>query len=99
MRALLRANELLAQDRPKALDAMEKELRVDRDALTVMAEANKYSLTLDSRIVDSLNFIGDWAISINRAKRVPTPEEAFAPALLRTLDPNLVSYTTQKAEK
>lgn len=99
MRALLRANNLLATDRPKALDAMEKELRVDRDALTVMADANKYSLALDGRVVDSLNFIGDWAISINRAKRVPTPDEAFAPALLRSLDPSLVSYTAQKAER
>ena len=99
LRALLRANDLLAKDRPKALDAMEQELRVDRDALTVMADANKYSLALDSRIVDSLNFIGDWAISINRAKRVPTLDEAFGPDLLRSLDPSLVSYSTQKAEK
>lgn len=99
MRALMRANDLLAKDRAKALDAMEQELRVDRDALTVMADANKYSLALDGRIVDSLNFIGDWAISINRAKRVPTPDEAFAPELLRSLDPSLVSYATRKAEK
>jgi ABC-type nitrate/sulfonate/bicarbonate transport system substrate-binding protein len=99
LRALLRANELLAKDRPKALDAMEKELRVDRDALTVMADANKYSLALDSRFVDSLGFIGDWAVSINRTTRRPTPDEALAPALLRSLDPSLVSYTTSKAEK
>ena len=99
MRGLLRANDLLAKDRPKALEAMEQELRVDRDALTVMADANKYSLALDRRIVDSLNFIGDWAISINRAKRVPTPDEAFAPELLRSLDPSLVGYVPQKAEK
>jgi ABC-type nitrate/sulfonate/bicarbonate transport system substrate-binding protein len=99
MRAVLRANELLAKDRPKALDAMEKELRVDREALTVMAEANKYSLALDDRVTDSLGFIGDWAVSINRATRRPTPEEAFAPALLRSLDPSLVTYTGSRAEK
>jgi len=99
LRALLRANDLLAKDRPKALDAMEKELRVDRDALTVMAEANKYSLALDRNVAASLAFIGQWAVSINRAPRVATPEEAFAPELLRSLDPSLVSWTTTKAEK
>jgi hypothetical protein len=99
MRALLRANDLLAKDRPKALDAMEKELRVDRDALTVMADANKYSLALDRNVAASLAFVGDWAVSINRAGRRATPEEAFAPELLRSLDPSLVSWTTSKAEK
>jgi NitT/TauT family transport system substrate-binding protein len=99
MRALLRANDLLAKDRPKALDAMEKELRVDRDALTVMADANKYSLELDRNVAASLAFIGQWAVSINRAPRPATPDEAFAPELLRSLDPTLVSWTTSKAEK
>jgi NitT/TauT family transport system substrate-binding protein len=99
LRALLRANDLLAKDRPSALDAMEKELRVDRDALTVMADANIYSMALDRHVVDSLGFIGDWAVSINRATRRPTPEEAFAPDLLRSLDASLVSWTTTKAEK
>jgi hypothetical protein len=99
MRALLRANDLLAKDRPKALDALEKQLRVDRDALTVMVDANKYSLALDRGAAASLKFIGDWAVSINRAPRPATPDEAFAPELLRSLDPGLVSYTTTKAEK
>ena len=99
MRALLRANDLLAKDRAKALDAMEKELRVDREALTIMADANKYSLALDRRAADSLAFIGDWAVSINRAPRPATPDEAFAPELLRSLDPSLVSYTGSRAEK
>ena len=44
-------------------------------------------------------FVGDWAVSINRAGRRATPEEAFAPELLRSLDPSLVSWTTSKAEK
>jgi hypothetical protein len=89
----------LARDRPKALDAMEKELRVDRDALTVMAEANKYSLALDRNVAASLAFIRQWAVSINRAPRPATPEEALAPELLRSLDPSLVSWTTTIAEK
>jgi len=99
MRALLRANDLLAKDRPKALDALEKQLRIDRDALTIMVDANKYSLALDKGAAASLQFVGDWAVSINRAKRPVTPDEAFAPALLRSLDPSLVSYATTKAEK
>ena len=99
MRALLRANDLIAKDRPKALDALEQELRIDRDALAVMVDANKYSLALDRNAAASLAFIGEWAVSINRAPRAAKPEEAFAPELLRSLDPSLVSWTTTKAEK
>ena len=99
MRALLRANDLIEKDRPKALDALEKELRVDRDALTVMVDANIYSLALDRRAADSLAFIGDWAVSINRAPRPATPDEAFAPELLRSINPRLVTYTGSRAEK
>jgi NitT/TauT family transport system substrate-binding protein len=99
MRALMRANDLLAKDRLKALDALEQELRIDRDALTVMVDANKYSLALDKNAAASLAFIGEWAVSINRAPRPAKPEEAFAPDLLRSLDPSLVSWTTTKAEK
>ena len=99
MRALMRANDLILKDRPKALDALEQELRVDREALAVMVEANKYSLALDKNVAASLAFIGEWAVSINRAPRPATPEEAFAPELLRSLDPSLVGWTTTKAEK
>jgi NitT/TauT family transport system substrate-binding protein len=99
MRALIRANDLIIKDRPKALDALEKQLRVDRDALAVMVDANKYSLALDNGLAGSLKFIGDWAVSINRAKRSATPDEAFAPELLRSIDPKLVTYTMTKAEK
>ncbi|MBV9858618.1 MAG: ABC transporter substrate-binding protein [Alphaproteobacteria bacterium] len=99
MRALLRADDLIAKDRPKALDALEKQLRIDRDALTVMVAANKYDLALDHNVAASLAFIGNWAVSINRAPRSATPEEAFAPDLLRALDPSLVSYAGNRAEK
>src|SRR5207244_10554344 len=45
IRALKRSNDLLASDRNKALDALEKELRIDdRDALKVMTEPNHYSM-------------------------------------------------------
>jgi ABC-type nitrate/sulfonate/bicarbonate transport system substrate-binding protein len=90
LRALLRANDLLAKNRPKALEAMEKQLRVDRDALIVMADANKYSLALDAGVADSLAFIGEWAVSINRVPRPADPDTAFAPGLLRSIDPSLV---------
>jgi len=99
LRAILRANELIVKDRAKALDALEKQLRVERDALTVMVDSNKYSLAFDRNLVASLGFIGDWAVSINRAKRPAKPDEAFAPELLSSIDPSLVTYTTTKAEK
>ena len=43
LRGIRKATELLANDRPKALEAMQKQLRIDPDALKVMADANKYA--------------------------------------------------------
>ena len=46
LRALVTANNLLATDRPKAVAALEKELRIDPEALKVMTEANVYTMAL-----------------------------------------------------
>lgn len=95
MRALRQATELLASDRPKALEAMQKQLRIDPDALKVMADANKYDMAISDALAASLKFQSEWALEIKRTPKPVTPEVGFAPQLLKAVDPQLVSWTAR----
>lgn len=92
LRAMKRATELLASDRPKALVAMKEKLKIDADALVVMANANKYGLGLTDRLARSLSFQSGWAMEIKRIKAPVTPAEVFAPSILAAVDLSLVSF-------
>jgi ABC-type nitrate/sulfonate/bicarbonate transport system substrate-binding protein len=95
IRALSKATDLLASDRPKALAAMQMQLRIDMDALKVMADANKYGMAIDDALAASLKFQSEWALQIKRIAKPVTPEQGFAPQLLRAIDPQLVSWTAR----
>lgn len=92
LRVIKRATDLLSSDRPKALAAMKEKLRIDADALAVMATANKYGMGLDDHLAKSLAFQSGWAMDIGRIKTPVTPAEAFAPSILSAVDPSLVSF-------
>jgi ABC-type nitrate/sulfonate/bicarbonate transport system substrate-binding protein len=95
LRALRKATDLIAGDRPKALAAMQKQLRIDPDALQVMADANKYGIAITDALAASLRFQSEWALEIKRTPKPVTPEEGFAPQLLKAIDPQLVSWTAR----
>ena len=78
--------------RAKALVAMQKQLRIDPDALRVMVDANKYGMAIDDALAASLKFQSEWALEIKRIPKPVTPEEGFAPRLLKAIDPQLVSW-------
>ena len=92
VKALLKATDLLAKDRPAALTALEKQLRIDPEPLKVMASANKYGLTMDDSFATSIAFQSDWALSIKRVPAPVTPEAVFEPKILRSIDPALVTW-------
>src|SRR6185295_11185627 len=63
LRALKRANDLLASDRPKALDALQKALRMeDREALKVMTDANRYTRAFDEAPAMAITATSEWAV-------------------------------------
>ena len=90
--ALQKATDLLASDRPKALTAMQAVLKIDVDALKVMAEANKYSLAISDQLAKSLTFQSGWAMSVKRIQAPVTPEMGFSTPVLASLDPSLVTW-------
>jgi len=92
LRAMKKATDLIQNDRPKAMEAMRQKLRIDADALDVMATANKYGMGIDASLARSLAFQSDWAMQVNRIKAPIDPAVAFAPGPLTALDPALVTW-------
>ena len=92
LRCVKRATDTINADRPKALEAMQKILKIDAEPLTVMAGANQYGMAIDSRLVTTIDFVNDWALSIKRIPNAVTAEDALAPGLLAAVDPSLVSW-------
>ena len=90
--ALRRATDLLTTDRGRALDAMQTVLRIDGDALKVMAQANKYALGISDSLARSLTFQSDWALSVKRIPAAVKPAQSFAPQILQAMDPSLVTW-------
>jgi NitT/TauT family transport system substrate-binding protein len=97
MRALKRSNDLLASDRNKALDALEKELRIDdREALKVMTDANHYSMAFDENAAMAIRSQSDWALEIKRIPSAVSPEDVFSTGLLGEVDPKLVTWKPKR---
>ena len=61
--------------------------------IVYMADANKYAMDITDAVAASLKFQSDWALEIKRIPKPVTPEEVFAPQLLREIDPHLVTWT------
>jgi NitT/TauT family transport system substrate-binding protein len=96
LRALIRANDLMVKDRAKALDVLVTQLRIDRDAIEVMTEANVYGLAFTDDVANSIRFQSDWALQIKRIPNAVPPEDVFAPKLLAEIDPKLVTWKPQR---
>jgi hypothetical protein len=85
------ANKLLATDRPKALAALEKELRIDPQAIKVMTDANIYTLALTDAVGLGITGMSDWALESKRIQKAVKPADVMAPKLLAEVDPSLVT--------
>ena len=97
MRALKRANDLLASDRGKALDALEKGLRIDdRDALKVMTDANRYTMAFDDDAALAVRSQSDWALEIKRIPAAVSPDDVFSTGLMAEVDPKLVTWKPKR---
>ncbi|HYB69961.1 MAG TPA: ABC transporter substrate-binding protein [Candidatus Bathyarchaeia archaeon] len=92
LQALMRANDVIVRERAKALDVLVSQLRIDRDAIEVMVDANSYGLAITDDVANSIRFQSDWALQIKRIPNPVSPEDVFAPKLLAEIDPKLVTW-------
>ena len=73
-----------------ALAALEKELRVDADAIRVMTQANLYGLALTDDVALGMSQMSDWALGMKRIQKPVRPEDLMEPKFLAEIDPQLV---------
>ncbi len=92
LRALLKANDIINNDRPAAIAVMQKMLPIDAATLALIMQENRYSLAIDDTLAHTITSNSDWAVSIKRIPAGVTPAEAFAPELLRQVAPELVTW-------
>jgi len=92
LKALVAANTILNEDKPRAIAALGRTLRIDAPALEVMATANKYALGISPALIASHRFQSEWAVSINRAPSPPRAEDCFTTRIAEMVDPALVTW-------
>jgi NitT/TauT family transport system substrate-binding protein len=90
LRAIIKADQLLATDRPKALAALQEELRIDPEPIKVMTENNIYGLALTDAVALGMSEMSAWALENKRIQKGVKPEALMAPKLLAEIDPRLV---------
>jgi len=96
IRAYNRATHLIATDRAKALELVQKQIRIDADALAAIMNINEYSAALTVPMGLSISYLSDWALSIKCIPIAVTPEDIIAPRLLASMDPSLVTWKPRK---
>jgi ABC-type nitrate/sulfonate/bicarbonate transport system substrate-binding protein len=96
VRAFNRATNLIATDRPKAVEQVQKQVRIDADALKAIMDINEYSAALTPGMGLSVTYLSDWALSIKRIPNAVTPEDIIDPKLLASIDPSLVTWQPRK---
>jgi ABC-type nitrate/sulfonate/bicarbonate transport system substrate-binding protein len=96
IRAFNRATKLIATDRPKALELVQKQIRIDADALAAIMNVNEYSAALTVPMGLSISYLSDWALSIKRIPNAVTPEDIIDPRLLASMDASLVTWKSRK---
>jgi len=92
LRALVKATEMMSADRPRAMAALQRTLRIDNEALEVMTTANKYGLGITPGLIASHRFQTEWAMNINRIPSAPSAESCFSTKIAEMVDPSLVSW-------
>ena len=92
LKVIQQGTAIINADRPKALEAMGKILKIDPEPLGVMAGANQYGVAIDGKLANTIEFVNDWALSIKRIPNPVRPEDALAPQLLAAVDPALVTW-------
>lgn len=96
LRALLKADDIIKNDRPKAMAAIQKTLRVETATLTTTMDENVYGLNMDALLVKGFEFVNEWAVSIKRIPPGLRPEDVLETKLLREVAPHLVTWPDKK---
>jgi NitT/TauT family transport system substrate-binding protein len=92
LRALIRANSMLHEDRDRAFEAVQKLMRIDADSLKVMMAANRYGLGISPSLASDHEALTAWARTEGRIAASATPEDVLSTKIAEAVDPKLVTW-------
>jgi len=98
VRALLRAEEFVAQNPDAAIEFLSTAISVPEPALRAAWDEYKLTVRLDQALVDLLNEEGAWIVATQEAFAGITPpdfETVIDSAILQSVAPNRVSLSTR----
>src|SRR5262245_37652175 len=95
MRAFDRATNLLASDRPKAVEIVQKGIRIDPAAVAAIMNVNQYSSAITPEIASSITDLSEWALSIKRIPIAVKPTDILDTTLLASMNPSFVTWRPQ----
>ncbi len=78
------------------MEQVQKQVRIDGDALAAIMNVNEYSSALTVPMGLSISYLSDWALSIKRIPIAEAPEDIIDPRLLASMDPSLVTWKPGK---
>lgn len=90
MRALLKANEMIAANVEDVVAPISKNLGIPKDGLAEILRKNEYSPVIDSRITEGYPVYQDWAISRGYLKTGAPVMDMLDLTLLREIAPDAV---------
>jgi ABC-type nitrate/sulfonate/bicarbonate transport system substrate-binding protein len=91
LRALIAANDIILNDRSRAVGLMREFLRIDPTMMTSIMNTNRYNIALDDQIMRSITFASDWLQTVKRIQAPVSPASVLAPRLLQEIDRSLVN--------
>ena len=92
LRALLRADAMIHNNRPQAVAIMASQLHLGQDELADIMSANTYGLAIYAALARSITFASQWLQTVHRLSFPVTPAMVLEPKLLRQIDPKLVTW-------
>lgn len=92
MRAFDRATKFLASDRSKAIEIVQKGIKIDPAAIAAIMNVNQYDSALTPDIASSISDLSDWALSIKRIPAAVKPTDIIDTSLLTSANPSLVKW-------
>src|SRR5690606_5077664 len=89
LRAIVRANELIENDREQALDILTVQLDIPRDDLARMMNNNQYYVALTPDVYEALDYIAQAYYEQGEIPTLPRAKDYVRPEFLRRVDPAL----------
>lgn len=92
LRALIKAEHVFFSDRAKAMDALQKTLKVPDGPLQVMATTSRYRIAISPELADTYVRTVQWAMDNHRITQRPDTKTAFDVAPLLAVDASRVTW-------